>query len=408
MSRSGFSYRGGDERGQVIVFVLVAFVVLLGMCAMVVDLGYLYWNQRDLQASADAAALAGAMALPDAATSENVAKQYGTGSTAKNHDSRVSDVAETVTAKCIATIPGCDPVNAVQVDETATVNTFFMRIFGLNQAHVHVRATACSPCGARSLDIMLVLDRTGSMCEDNNDQPDPACTDLNNAKNGIRTFLGYFDPSIDWVGLAVLPPASTLASKCSKPSGGEYNSRSSPYTLVPLAKDYKLANGSLNNASNLLTTLACVQGGGSTAYANAVEAAQVELDAHGRPDAQDIIVFLSDGAANTGPTYYPTLSPYRRQPCHQGITSAGLSKAKGTIVYSIGYAVGGDTRGCFWGDQNKPEPPTPTITAQAALQGMATDPAHFYNQPDPGQLNTIYTDIAKDIGKGTSALTADG
>jgi hypothetical protein len=77
-------------------------------------------------------------------------------------------------------------------------------------------------------------------------------------------------------------------------------------------------------------------------------------------------------------------------------------------VYSIGYAVGDDTRGCFWGDQNQPEPPSPTITAQATLQAMATDPAHFYNQPDPGQLNTIYTDIAKDIGKGTSALTADG
>src|SRR3954453_1933613 len=201
MSRSGRSSRVGDASGQVIVLVVVALVGLLGMSAMVIDLGYLYWNQRNLQASADAAALAGAMELPDAATSVNVAKQYGTGATAKNTDGRISNVDEVVGTKCIATIPGCDPVNAVGVDETATVNTFFMRVFGMNTAKVHVKATACSPCGVRSLDIMLVLDRTGSMCEDNFDRPDPACTDLNNAKAGIRAFLGYFDPKIDWVGL---------------------------------------------------------------------------------------------------------------------------------------------------------------------------------------------------------------
>src|SRR3954453_20019556 len=107
MSRSGRSSRVGDASGQVIVLVVVALVGLLGMCAMVIDLGYLYWNQRDLQASADAAALAGAMELPDSTSSVNVAKQYGTGSAAKNHDTRVANVAETVTTKCIATIPGC-------------------------------------------------------------------------------------------------------------------------------------------------------------------------------------------------------------------------------------------------------------------------------------------------------------
>ena len=62
------------------------------MSAMVVDLGYLYWNQRSLQASADASALAGAMQLPDPASSVTVAKQFGTGSGAKNSDSRMSNV----------------------------------------------------------------------------------------------------------------------------------------------------------------------------------------------------------------------------------------------------------------------------------------------------------------------------
>jgi hypothetical protein len=403
MSRSGTS-RSRDERGQVIVLVVVALVGLLGMCALVIDVGYLYWNQRHLQASADAAALAGAMELPDPATSVSVAKQFGTGSGAKNRDTRLSNVSETISTKCLTSIPGCDPVNAVVVDETATVDTFFMQIFGVDFAHVHVRATACSPCGIKPLDIVLVLDRTGSMCQDSSGRTDPACTDLNNARTGMKTFLGFLDPKIDWVGLSVLPPATSMAAKCSTPASGNYNSTTAPYLLVPLAKDYKLANGSLNTSSNLVSTINCVQGGGGTSYSNAIESAQAELDAHGRSDVQDVIIFLSDGAANLGPSYYSTSSPYRTQPCHQGVTSAGYSKAKGTIVYSIGYALNDATGGCtsYTGAAEKP-----AITVTQALQGIATSPANFYNQPNPGQLNTIYTDIAKDIGRGTSALTSD-
>jgi hypothetical protein len=403
MRRLGTS-RSRDERGQVIVLVVVALVGLLGMCALVIDLGYLYWNQRHLQASADAAALAGAMQLPDAPSSVSVAKQFGTGTGAKNKDSRLSNVSETISTKCLTSIPGCDPVNAVVVDETATVDTFFMQIFGVDFAHVHVRATACSPCGIKPLDIMLVLDRTGSMCQDSAGNNDPACTDLNNARNGMKTFLGFLDAKIDWVGLSVLPPATSIAAKCSTPSSSNYNSTTAPYLLVPLAKDYKLSSGALNTSSNLVSTINCVQGGGGTSYANAIESAQAELDAHGRSDVQDVIIFLSDGAANLGPSYYSTSSPYRTQPCHQGGTSAGYSKAKGTIVYSIGYALNDATGGCtsYTGAAEKP-----AISVTQALQNIATSPANFYNQPNPGQLNTIYTDIAKDIGRGTSALTSD-
>ncbi len=404
MSRFSDSSRSRDARGQVIVLVVVALLGLLGMCALVIDLGYLYWNQRSLQASADAAALAGAMQLPDPASSVTVAKQFGTGSGAKNSDSRLSNVSETISTKCLTSVPGCDPVNAVVVDETATVNTFFMQLFGLNLAHIHVRATACSPCGVKPLDIMLVLDRTGSMCQDSNGNNDPACTDLNNARNGMKTFLGYLDPTVDWVGLAVLPPATSIGAKCSTPATANYNSTTAPYLLVPLSKDYKLSSGTLNSSSNLVSTINCVKGGGGTSYANAIESAQAELDAHGRPNVQDVIVFLSDGAANLGPTYYSTSSPYRTQPCHQGVTSAGYSKAKGAIVYSIGYALADDTGGCtsYTGVAEKP-----TITVTQALQAIATSPANFYNQPTPGQLNTIYTSIAEDINQGTSALTSD-
>src|SRR5207237_3833314 len=101
--------------------------------------------------------------------------------------------------------------------------------------------------------------------------------------------------------------------------------------------------------SVLVKTIDCMQANDRTAYANAIEAAQTELQTHGRPDAPDVIVFMSDGAANIGPTYYATSSPYRMQPCHQGVWSAANVKSSGTLIYSIGYdldAVNGGANVC--------------------------------------------------------------
>jgi hypothetical protein len=379
---------------------------MMGMIALVVDLGYLYWNQRALQSSADAASLAGAMELPDRVKAEAVARNYGTGLAAKNHNTRMVSVDEWVTSKCLVSIPGCNPVNAVSVEEEGHVDTFFMRLFGFSNVSVKVKSTACSPCGIKPLDIMLVLDRTGSMCQNSSGGADANCTDLKNAQAGMRTFLAYFDPNMNWVGLSVFPPTSSLANKCNAPNTADYNSTSSKYVVSSLSKDYKLSSGALNTNSDLVKTINCVQGGGTTSYANSIEAAQAELDANGRPGVTDVIVFLSDGAANVGPTYYATTSPDRTKPCHQGVTSSGLSKAKGTVVYSIGYALGDDTGGCK-SYTGAAELPAPTISVTTALTQIATNAGNFYNQPTPGQLNTIYTQIAADIGTGTSALTSD-
>ena len=73
------------ERGQVLVLALVfTFMALLGIAAMVVDVGYAYYAHRSLQASTDAAALAGAQELPDPSRAKSVALSYGGQSGGKN------------------------------------------------------------------------------------------------------------------------------------------------------------------------------------------------------------------------------------------------------------------------------------------------------------------------------------
>ena len=74
-------------------------------------------------------------------------------------------------------------------------------------------------------------------------------------------------------------------------------------------------------------------------------------------------------------------------------------KARGTIVYTIGYDVDSDSNGGQCGNEG--------LQASTALKQMASEPDNYYVQPDPGQLNTIFTRIAADISRPSSRLIPD-
>lgn len=66
----------GEEKGSVMIMVVLALVVLIGFIGLVIDGGSLYLTKSRLQNAADAAALAGAQDLPTAGTAANVAVTY--------------------------------------------------------------------------------------------------------------------------------------------------------------------------------------------------------------------------------------------------------------------------------------------------------------------------------------------
>jgi Flp pilus assembly protein TadG len=394
MSEGRESVKGRrDQRGQSLVLVVISMTVLLGMAALVLDLGLGWYAKRQLQASVDAAALAGAQELPSNANAVARAHEF----IVKNPTRGVSDLQDTTTTKCLATAPGCSPVNALTVKATAKADTAFARIFGINSMTVGAKATACQPCGAKPLDIVIVLDRTGSMNEGGTPNK------LANAKSGIMTFLSFLDAGTAKVGLAVLPPATSIANRCVTGADANYDSATSKYTVVPLSTDFKV-NGAINPSSNLVQTLNCQNPGGVTHYSLAIQAAQSELATNGRPGVQKVIVFLTDGAANTGPHFFSSGNIERTRPCQSGVNSAAAAKQAGTWVYTIGYSIGTDQ--CEQ-DRKSGILESPAITPDQALAAMASTPANYYVRPDAGQLNTIFTQVAADISAGSSRLVDD-
>ena len=60
---------------------------------------------------------------------------------------------------------------------------------------------------------------------------------------------------------------------------------------------------------------------------------------------------------------------------------------------------------CYHSQGTKAE--SPAITSNEALAQIAS-PGDFHNQPASGELDTIFTEIATDIGSGSSRLVDDG
>jgi Flp pilus assembly protein TadG len=120
-----------SERGQTMLLTVVFLVVLMGCAALTLDVGIWYREQRQAQATADAAALAGAQALPTSPTNAvSWAQQYA--------DSNGGGVA----AADITLRSDFATNDTVAVKVTRTAPSFFATVFSFGSVNVHARAAA--------------------------------------------------------------------------------------------------------------------------------------------------------------------------------------------------------------------------------------------------------------------------
>lgn len=117
-----------DERGAILFIVAAAMVSLLGVSALVTDIGLIAANRQKLVNTMDSAALAGALELPNAGSAVTVARQYAVNNNYVSQNA--SDPQVTVSG------------NSITVQGIKQVNLVFARIFGWNSSNVSASATA--------------------------------------------------------------------------------------------------------------------------------------------------------------------------------------------------------------------------------------------------------------------------
>jgi Flp pilus assembly protein TadG len=123
--------RTRNDNGQATVVTLVFLVVLLGMAALVLDIGSWYRADRATQSTADAAALAGAQALPyDTASARTLAVQYAN----KNNGG--------VTSGDVTILNGVGANDTIKVTVHRSATGVFTKLFGVHSVSVGSKATA--------------------------------------------------------------------------------------------------------------------------------------------------------------------------------------------------------------------------------------------------------------------------
>jgi hypothetical protein len=136
-----------SQVGQAFVLMTLSLAVVMGMAALVLDVGSWFRTDRRLQQTADAAALAGAQMLPnDPSAARSTALSYAN---QNGGDVQSADIVITSTFNANDTIS----VKAAKTDPG-----FFAKLFGMNTADIKADAKARtdSPLQARHVAPMVV------------------------------------------------------------------------------------------------------------------------------------------------------------------------------------------------------------------------------------------------------------
>jgi len=423
-----------DRSGAMAILVGISAVAIVGVSALVVDVGAVLNAHRTLQASSDAAAMAAAQDIGSATVDPRAtARAYSSVAGNKNSLSNLN-ATMTATLKCFTstgvTCVGTPPANGIVVTQVASAPTYFAKVFGVTSVAISATATAGAKGGmSQPVDAVIILDTTQSMnSADTSCPPIPGIahpTRLDCALAGVRALLSGFWPTVDQVGLMVFPGVTSATVSTdydctsSQPTIVAYNNSPAPvYQIVPLTADYRTSNtASLNLASNIVKAArgggaSCSQGisavgGKGTFYADAITAAQTALTA-GRANVQKAIILLSDGDAGASSSYMTAAK--KNDQCHEAITAAHTAAAAGTWVYSVAYGSPTSASSSCSTDSTHISA-CQTMQQIASTQQIMPDPSKFFSDTVGGTnsctsaANSVSNliDIFKNIGTSLSS-----
>lgn len=223
-------------------------------------------------------------------------------------------------------------------------------------------ATTVRSCEVPS-DVMLVLDRSGSMAADGGDPPEP----LESAKQAAQRFVSQLQDR-DQVGF--LSYATTPSSPFEQ-------------TLTQ------------NKQQAAVAISGTVMGEDGIQYTNMgaafAEAASELSSSRHRDDARKVIIFMTDGDV-TRPLNPETGERDVEYAANFAREAAAEAKAAGIMVYTIGF-------GDFFGELDD------AIDRDVQLiVDLASEPRMYYEAPTVADLNRVYQEIASDICEDGAAV----
>jgi len=451
-----------SDDGTILVLSAFLLIVLIALVALVVDLTMQSTDRQHLWNSADSAALAGASLLPN-----GVAAEAEAGDFALANDADLTGGNLLTTFRCLVAdrdgnglpddgeVPGaCDPrpgpsvvgvtnsadwvcddgvcaavcipvdgdiCNTIVLETAKTTEYAFAPAIGYEEGSTEILSAACrGTCGGGltgPVDVVIVIDRSGSM----------TTADMENAERASLAMLNFFDPAIQRVGLAVLPPSQKLNECQSENPGSPDEWSNGRWLIVPLSDDYKDhpdisvdadADPDLDSTSELVDRIRCIERGGLTDLGSPIRDAsdtttelgddalwELAFGTLARPDVRKGILFLSDGAANQPADV--------ELPCQFARDQADFARNQGVDVFTIGFGVDSRSATCDRDEtgQYAGQPVTKLLAdmakeadddCTAATTDLENaDDDYFFCVPKDEDLATVFLAIAAQLSDGS-------
>jgi hypothetical protein len=442
-----------NEQGMALYWAGATLFTSLSMAAFGLELGHAYYCYRQLQASTDAAALAGASVLPNLTSAESTANSFSAASGGRNYSASLGSATVTSKGLCITSLSGlplCSSsvaANGINVKQSVALKTFFAGIVGMKTITLTASSTAAMRGGGPRdpYNVAIILDTTASM-KDSDSNTNCSGTRVSCALGGVRTLLlelspcllnesscgaatnGNVSSPVDEVAIFTFPalsnPSADYTCPGSTPSpigypdatNATYATLLADYQVLSAMSDYRTSDAAttLNTSSKLAIAAGgksgCsglqAKGGEGTYYAGAINIAQQYLAnvAATRTNTQNVIILLGDGDASSATfssasKYLNTSGVYPtsgKSMCKQAVDEAAIAKNAGTRIFTVGY--GASTSGCSTDS-------SPYNNPCYALSKIATSNETFYTDlsssctgsQTTSTLNSIFSAIAGEL-----------
>jgi Mg-chelatase subunit ChlD len=356
--------------------------VIAGVAGLAVDGGSLYTSHNKLQNAVDSAAMSANLQLPfDPTLSKGLVKNAA--ATMLNTD------YPGATLQSVTLGTG---VSSTCITGQATVNLTLMAALGI--ADNTVTASACS--GFNNLQVVLVLDDTGSMAGSPINSVKSAAIDL------VNLILPVGGADSTKVGMVPFRGVIHLSTNVDGKAAGCRNANDTLYSLSSAACNSVSAIQPLTTSPttiiNAINTLTATGTGSGTVISEGIKWGNYVLTGpyftQGGPAKQfrNVMILLSDGETNASnlDAYYgenvTCASGSSNSAClnQAMLTAAATAKAAGIEIFSVRFSNDSNAEGIS--------------LMQAVASSTPGTNDHYYSAPNNAEISTMFTLIGQQLG----------